>query len=157
MRRGLNTRFLRFMCKFLYLWSNLLCSIRIKDITLEFLWPILGHRRLLLLHLSMLILGHLMSHLEFSMVKPLIRYSILAWCTLLKCSHQCLLLKFILHCKYLWRLCHTTHSHMVLHLNINSLLRLIFCKVRKLCHVTTKGRGRANVMIRNILSMIRSI
>lgn len=46
------------MCKCLFMWFILLCSIIIKDITSGCLCPIIGHHLLLLLHLSTLILGH---------------------------------------------------------------------------------------------------
>lgn len=70
--RSLNTWVLRFMYKFLFLCSNRLCNIKIKDITLECLWPIMGHCLLLLLQLSRLILGHPISYLEFNMARLLI-------------------------------------------------------------------------------------
>lgn len=145
------------MFKFIHLWSILLCSIRIKDTTLVCRWPILGHHTLLLLHLSMPMLGHPIPHLEFIMVRILIRQLILAWGTLLECSNQWLFLRFFPRCKYLWCLCHATRIHMVSHPIVNILLGLKLWKVNKLCQVTIKGRGRLDGLIESILNMIRSL
>lgn len=92
LRKSSNTRVLRFMCKFLHLWSNLLCNIRIKDATLECRWPVLEHHLLLFSHLSTPMLGHSTPYFEFIIVRLHIRRSILAWGTLLKCSIQGLFL-----------------------------------------------------------------
>lgn len=103
------------------------------------------------------ILGHPISHLEFIMVILLIRQSILAWCILLKRFDQWIFLWFILHCKYLWCLFHATHFHLMLRPSTNSLLRLKFWKINKLCHVIIKDGGKPDIVTRIVFSMTRSL